>query len=724
MKFSLHKIDPALTVVSGSFAFHGVVFALALLIALVSASTTRAATAGDLDVRFGTAGKVSTAFPNFGLATDVVVQPDRKIVVVGGPFDVARYLPDGALDPSFGTGGRVTISNGLLNSQANAVALQSDGRIVVAGEADFIGPDGGIVVVRLNPNGTLDSTFGGDGIASVPVGVDYRGSASAVALGSNGSIVVVGTKTISLSPGLTDFVVVRFTPGGVLDAGFGAGGIVTTSSHARDRAYAVVVQPDGKIIAGGTTVIENFDTDFMMVRYNQNGTPDPTFGSGGTVVSTIGSRDDVIYSLALQPDGKIVTGGTVYSDSPDLSIIRYNSAGNLDIGNFGSNGKLLVDFGGDRDSAQGIAIDRDGNIVAAGYSEGTVTGGNDFILVRCENDGDLDATFGNGGRVRSDFGGNNERATGMALQPFQHPNSSTDYKIIVIGNLGVGAGSFTTARYHAHTRPIDRAVVNDFDGDRDSELALFRPSSGDWMVGYIRPSVPDVLVASVHWGASGDQPVPGDYDGDGRYDIAVYRGGGWHISNSGDNSYRSVAFGLASDIPVPGDYDGDGRTDVAVFRPSTGAWYYLRSSDQSFGAASWGANGDQPVVGDFDGDDKTDLGVFRAGVWYILRSSNGQVRTEFFGFAGDKPVVFDFDRDSKADLGVFRNGVWYYTHSSNNSFHAINWGLSGDVPVPGVYPHPFGPLAIYRNGTFWITGMEAFVGGVAGDIAVPTYFAQ
>ncbi|MCA1684265.1 MAG: hypothetical protein LC708_03965, partial [Actinobacteria bacterium] len=146
-------------------------------------------------------------------------------------------------------------------------------------------------------------------------------------------------------------------------------------------------------------------------------------------------------------------------------------------------------------------------------------------------------------------------------------------------------------------------VTDDYDGDGDTDVAIYRPSNGGWYLNGI---------GFVAWGVAGDVPVPGDYDGDGRTDPAVYRpsNGGWYVRGA-----SAVAWGgVPGDVPVPGDYDGDGRTDVAIYRPSNGGWYL-----HGIGSMAWGVPGDVPVAGDYDGDGDTDPAIYRRsnGGWYL-----------------------------------------------------------------------------------------------------------
>lgn len=271
-----------------------------VVVALLSGGSSFAATAGDLDVSFGTAGRATTPFAHFGPATAVVVQPDGKVVVVGGSFDVVRYTIDGQPDLTFGVNGKASYSQGNWPNTARAVALQADGKIVVAGESSTFNPEKGLVVVRLNANGLLDTTFGDDGVSSLLIGEGTEGLARGIKVQTDGKIVIVGTTPTSN----LDFFVVRFTLSGLLDTDFGPGGMVTTNFSAYDRANALLIQPDGKILAGGSTRMSPSDYGFMMVRYLSDGSLDNTFGSGGIAVSNIGTANDELTAMALQPDGR------------------------------------------------------------------------------------------------------------------------------------------------------------------------------------------------------------------------------------------------------------------------------------------------------------------------------------------------------------------------------------------------------------------------------------
>ncbi len=229
---------------------------------------------------------------------------------------------------------------------------------------------------------------------------------------------------------------------------------------------------------------------------------------------------------------------------------------------------------------------------------------------------------------------------------------------------------------------------NDFDGDGQTDIGVWRPSTGEWL---IIPSGNPSSAIERQWGIPGDIPVPGDYDGDGETDFAVWRpsNGLWYIIPSSNPGSPFVQqWGIPGDIPVPGDYDGDGKTDFAVWRPSIGEWLIIPSGNPGSAIErQWGIQGDIPVPGDYDGDGKTDFAVWRPsnGLWYIIPSSNpGSAIERQWGIQGDIPVPGDYDGDGKTDVAVWRpsNGLWYIIPSSNPGSPIVQqWGTNGDVPV-------------------------------------------
>ncbi|MEI7492519.1 MAG: hypothetical protein WCK92_14055 [Bacteroidota bacterium] len=285
---------------------------------------------GIIDTTFGTNGMfLMHARGGSDIASSMALQPDGKIIVVGSSSDgnydafaLARFKPEGVPDPSFGKNGMVVTDVRYGDDRINDVAIQPDGKIVVAGSSNTK-----LGAARYLANGELDRSFGNNGITLTSVN-DCEDIASAIVLQGDGKIVVAGS---SFNGESFDFALVRYTTQGKPDASFGKGGIVVTSlGNGDDKVSDLLIQPDGKLVAGGSSFNGQSD-DFALARYNHDGTLDKSFGNKGIVITSVQKGDEHIYSLALQGDGKIVAAGNTNNGyNNDFIILRFMPDGSLD----------------------------------------------------------------------------------------------------------------------------------------------------------------------------------------------------------------------------------------------------------------------------------------------------------------------------------------------------------------------------------------------------------
>ena len=432
--------------------------AAAIILTLFVSVQMAQAADGDLDPTFGTGGMLMTDINrSTDIANAVAIQADGKLVVVGTTyrqndfsgedFVVTRHNTDGTLDNTFGVGGKVRTDFPGLAAVPSSVVIQPDGKIVVAGGAfplfTFLG---NFEVVRYNPNGSLDTSFGDGGIVTT---IFPQGSyAFDVALQSDGKIIAAGTVFVDFDPGEmsdTDFALARYNPDGTPDATFGSGGQISTDflGH-EDDAFSVLIQPDGQIVAVGSANDPATFYDFAAARYLSNGTIDTTFGVAGKVHTDFGDQNfDRARSAALQPDGRIVAAGFAISHGggvQNFAVARYTSSGVLDT-TFSRDGKTQIDFGNCCQSATKVLLQSDGKIITVGGSNGE-SSDDDFLLARLNPRGSIDATFGVGGQVRTSFGDLNGGANGAAFQ--------ADGKIVAVGfqaNFNNQRANFALARY-------------------------------------------------------------------------------------------------------------------------------------------------------------------------------------------------------------------------------------------------------------------------------------
>jgi len=410
----------------------GLTVAATMILAWVP-PTRAAASPGDLDTTFA-APNGFTTMPNaefFGVA----IQPaDQKIVAVGHLGDnpaVVRYNTDGTLDSSFGTGGIASVITPV-QVFGEAIALQPDGKIVAGCSTTFgqPGTGGDFFIIRFNPNGSIDTSFGQNGTLQLdlsdPLSFVRDELLIGLALASNGKIVIVGAGRDHLTGNDPRIALVRLESNGALDTTFGTGGIV--QDLPMDSPTDVAVLADGRILVSAFGVVFSQSAfDLALIRYNNDGTLDTSFGGGG-LASVNFPEFDLPRHIAVQPDGRIVLAGLTFTPSTDSaqSLWRFDSNGTLDT-SFGQGGKAMSSLGG-FSNATSVAIQTDGSIVVVGTFT-TMLNASDIrtLLSRYTSNGSLDPTFGNSGNVFTFFPGFEGAFSGVAIQ--------SDGKIVVVGPL-------------------------------------------------------------------------------------------------------------------------------------------------------------------------------------------------------------------------------------------------------------------------------------------------
>lgn len=493
---------------------------------------------GTLDASFDGDGVVTTIVGGSSdQANSVAIQPDEKIVVAGTvfgsntsynyQFGLVRYNSDGSLDTSFSGDGKV-VTNVIAGAyqQVTSVAIQPDGKIVVVGYS--YATSNPIVVVRYNSDGSLDTSFDSDGIVTTSLG-GYGHTASSVAIQSDGKIVVVGTVTWNSPSYYYQFLVLRYNDDGSLDTSFDADGIATTSVGTYSNGIAVAIQPDGKIVAAGY----GMDNDFAVVRYNSDGSLDTSFSGDGMMATNVSGRD-FARSVAIQSDGQIVVAGVTdssYTGKYKFGVIRLNgSDGSLDT-SFDGDGILATSVLGDNDEANSVMVQSDGRIVVGGVANNPTLGETDFALVRYNNDGTLDSAFDADGKVTTNVSRIQYSTEGydVAVQ--------SDGKIVMVGALQASNWQFMVTRFNT-----DGSFDTSFDTD-GIVTTLTIPNAGYSHARAVKIQGDGKIVVA---GFAGSQMVVVRYNSDGSLDTS-FSTDGIVATKAGGDYAQAYALAIQSD---------------------------------------------------------------------------------------------------------------------------------------------------------------------------------
>ncbi|MEO6218975.1 MAG: T9SS type A sorting domain-containing protein [Ginsengibacter sp.] len=650
------------------------------------------------DFEFQIPDRYGTFMPvHFANANAVKIQNDGKIVVAGFAndggdlrFAVARYNPDGLLDSTFDTDGLQTTKINALQAQARSIVIQNDGKIVLSGKADDYGNSNTLAVVRYNSDGSLDSNFDGDGISVLTTGYDVVLTdlpVQSVALQIDGKIVVSGYTSTA---GSNDFFAARLNANGSMDNTFDNDGVVTTDVNSSDDyAGSVLIQNDGKILIAGTSAYypaTGYYSKFDIIRYNLNGSTDINFGNNGKLQDNFSAKATYFKKSELQKDGKLISVGYAWNGNDyDFLVARFNTNGSVDssfngigqqVNDFGSNehilsviaeddgkisllgnsnslfamcrynpdgtpdqtfhgnGKFTLDVGLPFTS---IAVQNDGKILLAGITYDGINNGK-VALCRLNPDGTFDNSFGNAGKVLDDLG--IDILTGI------FPVFKNDGKIVLVTRTYNNQNYIVLVRYNQNGT-IDATFSND-----GLQTSVFGP--GDYFAKAASIQSDGKIVVAGY--------IPDPQGVTASYLVARYKTNGDPDSTFGINGFQSTNVG-------PGFNIGE---SVAISKKGKIA---VGGSNDNFAIVMYNSDGslDQSFSG--DGIKIDQLGIDKSTIYHLMFSDDKLYATGVGMYPGTSGVVA---RYVFAEGGALPVSLIDFTGSLLNKSVILNWKIVSD----------------------------------------------
>ncbi|MBK9176445.1 MAG: T9SS type A sorting domain-containing protein [Flavobacteriales bacterium] len=609
---------------------------------------------GTMDMSFGTGGIRTVSFAGgYAIGHGVAVQPDGRILQVGyaqnGLYaDVAlvRYQTDGTLDLSFGTNGIVTADIGPAYDRGFAITLQADGRILVAGSSHVSSTARGMVA-RFLANGALDTSFHADGVVNVTT---WMNEARAIDIGPDGRIYLTGNAWWGLSP---HTITACILPNGNADPDFGwyAGIVIISFGLGTDMGRAVAALPDGKVLVAGYARNDISSTPEVAIhRLGINGYIDPSFGTSGRRTVAAGARMDIAFAVSVQPDQRILlAGSSVGPDGESMAFVRHQGNGSLDL-SFGSSGRLLVPIG-ENSAVRAVATRPNGRIVAAGHTGNA--GSRDLALVQLLSTGIIDPDFGLNGTVVQSFGAGDDEVQAMHL--------AADGSVLIVGSTDDGSGTdLLVARYDA-TGALDtdfgQGGWSTFDLGGDERASAIRVlSDGRIMLAGDRSTIAgsDIVVARLLAGGSLDPS---------------FGSGGVSVIDLGavPCSANAIIMDVSGRTIVTGGAEIDGSSQVLVARLEPDG-----NPDATFSGDGW------TTVDAGPGDDVGRAVLVRTDGVILVAGSAGSSET------GSDMVVLRFDAEGELMTTFSGDGILPVDIAGDvDHARAMSLEQDGDLVIAG-----------------------------------------